>query len=55
MTYELLLLRILDMTPEQRKQPIKTTDNTVWADKNHKLVQEVWVAPWNPNDPYLVI
>ena len=55
MTYEQLLLRILDMTPEQRKQPIKITNNTPWADQDHKLMQEVWIAPWNPNELYLVI
>lgn len=55
MTYEKLLLQILDMTPEQRKQLVKVTDNTAWADKSHDLVQEVWVTCWNPNDLYLVV
>lgn len=55
MTYEQLLLQILDMTPEQRKQPIKITDNTAWADESHKLVREVWVSPWRSNEPYLVV
>ena len=55
MTYEQLLLQILDMTPEQRKQPIKITFNTMWADESHNLVQEVWVAPWDSNAPYLVV
>jgi hypothetical protein len=55
MTYEKLLLQILDMTPEQRKQLVKVTDNTAWADESHKPVQEVWVTCWNPNDLYLVV
>ena len=55
MTYEKLLLQILDMTPEQRKQLVKITDNTAWADVNYNCVQEVWVASWNPNNLYLVV
>lgn len=55
MSYEQLLLQILDMTPDQRKLPVRVTENTAWAAESHRRVQEVWVAPWNPNDPYLVV
>ena len=55
MTYEKLLLQILDMTPEQRKQLVKITDNTTWADVKYNCVQEVWVASWDPNASYLVV
>jgi len=55
MDYEQLLLQILDMTPEQRKQPVKVTNNAAWADERHTLVQEVWVNTRNSNDTYLVV
>ena len=55
MTYEKLLLQILDMTPEQRKQLVKVTDNTAWADEHHQRVQEVWVNPWDLGKTYLVV
>ena len=55
MTYEQLLLQILDMTPEQRKQLVRVTDNTMWADTNNNPVDEVWISSWNPNELYLVV
>ena len=57
MTWEQLLLEIIDMTPEQRKLNVKVVDeDSSWIDEyNYKVVNEVYVSSLDVSKVRLVI
>jgi hypothetical protein len=51
MDYNDLLIEILNMTPEERKQPVRFAEESVWASDTYKNVGSVCK---NYGDLYLI-
>ena len=52
MTWNDLLIEILNMSKEEREQLVRVSDNKMWAVETSSLVEELYNDPYN--DIYLI-
>jgi hypothetical protein len=52
MTWNDLLIEILNMSKEEREQLVRVADSKMWASDTSSLVEEVYNDPYN--DIYLI-